>query len=105
MNLVPEVAALDPELRGWRRHLHAHPETAFEERATAAFVAYLFEAFDFERLEAWVFAPNLASRRLLEACGFRLEGIARRSVVKNGEVMDSCLYALLRGEAVAPTVG
>ena len=30
---------LDPELRGWRRHLHAHPETAFEERATAAFVA------------------------------------------------------------------
>ena len=39
MNLVPEVAALDPELRGWRHHLHAHPETAFEEKATAAFVA------------------------------------------------------------------
>src|SRR6188472_1481706 len=39
MNVVPEVAALEPELRGWRRHLHAHPETAFEETATAAFVA------------------------------------------------------------------
>ncbi|CAG0977109.1 hippurate hydrolase [Burkholderiales bacterium] len=39
MNLVPEAAALDRELRGWRRHLHAHPETAFEEKATAAFVA------------------------------------------------------------------
>ena len=39
MNLVPEAAALDPELRGWRHHLHAHPETAFEEKATAAFVA------------------------------------------------------------------
>ncbi|MFO1307514.1 MAG: M20 aminoacylase family protein [Burkholderiales bacterium] len=39
MNLVPEAAALDGELRGWRHHLHAHPETAFEEKATAAFVA------------------------------------------------------------------
>ncbi|MEO8485887.1 MAG: M20 aminoacylase family protein [Betaproteobacteria bacterium] len=39
MNLVPEAAALEPELRGWRRHLHAHPETAFEEKETAAFVA------------------------------------------------------------------
>ncbi|HQU51128.1 MAG TPA: M20/M25/M40 family metallo-hydrolase, partial [Casimicrobiaceae bacterium] len=39
MNLVPEAVALDGELRGWRHHLHAHPETAFEERATAAFVA------------------------------------------------------------------
>ena len=39
MNLVPEVVAIEPELRRWRRHLHAHPETAFEERATAAFVA------------------------------------------------------------------
>jgi hippurate hydrolase len=39
MNIVPEAAALDRELRGWRHHLHAHPETAFEETATAAFVA------------------------------------------------------------------
>ena len=39
MNLVPEAAALEPELRGWRHHLHAHPETAFEEKATSAFVA------------------------------------------------------------------
>ncbi|MBB3590481.1 hippurate hydrolase [Rhizobium sp. BK529] len=27
------------EMRGWRRHLHAHPEFGFEERQTAAFVA------------------------------------------------------------------
>jgi hippurate hydrolase len=39
VNLVPEAAALDTELRGWRHHLHAHPETAFEEKATSAFVA------------------------------------------------------------------
>ncbi|MCC6379867.1 MAG: amidohydrolase [Burkholderiales bacterium] len=48
MNLVPEVVALDDELRGWRRHLHAHPETAFEERATAAFVADRLRAMGLE---------------------------------------------------------
>jgi len=39
MNIVPEVAALIPEIRSWRHHIHAHPETAFEEQATSAFVA------------------------------------------------------------------
>lgn len=48
MNLIPEVLALDGELRGWRRHLHAHPETAFEEKATAAFVADKLRAMGLE---------------------------------------------------------
>lgn len=100
---LADVARLTGEIGYWLGP--EHWGRGYAREATAAFVAYLFEAFDFERLEAWTFAPNLASRRVLEACGFRLEGIARRSVVKNGEVMDSCLYALLRGEAVAPTVG
>ena len=39
MNLVPEIEALESQMRDWRHHLHAHPETAFEESATAAFVA------------------------------------------------------------------
>jgi hippurate hydrolase len=36
---VPEITALDAAMRDWRHHLHAHPETAFEEEATSAFVA------------------------------------------------------------------
>ena len=48
MNLVPEAAALEPELRGWRHHLHAHPETAFEEKATSAFVAETLRAIGLE---------------------------------------------------------
>ena len=38
MMIIPEVAAIEADARRWRRHLHAHPETAFEERDTAAFV-------------------------------------------------------------------
>ncbi len=45
MNIVPEIAALDAEMRGWRHHLHAHPETAFEEAATAAYVADKLRTF------------------------------------------------------------
>ena len=44
MNIVPEVASLDTEMRDWRHHIHAHPETAFEETATSAFVAGRLEA-------------------------------------------------------------
>src|SRR6185437_12674306 len=39
MNIVPEIVSLETEMRDWRQHIHAHPETAFEETATSAFVA------------------------------------------------------------------
>jgi hippurate hydrolase len=45
MNLISEVVALDGAMREWRHHLHAHPETAFEERATSEFVAGKLRAF------------------------------------------------------------
>jgi hippurate hydrolase len=48
MNLVPEVVALVSEMRSWRHHLHAHPETAFEEVATGAFVAERLRAMGLE---------------------------------------------------------
>ena len=48
MELIPEIAALDAEMQTWRHHLHAHPETAFEEEATSAFVADKLRAFGLE---------------------------------------------------------
>jgi len=48
MNLLPEIAALDPDMRAWRHHIHAHPETAFEETATSAFVAGKLREFGLE---------------------------------------------------------
>jgi len=48
MHIVPEVAALVPDMKAWRHHLHAHPETAFEETATSAFVADKLRAFGLE---------------------------------------------------------
>jgi amidohydrolase len=45
MKLVPEVEALRPQMREWRHHLYAHPETAFEETQTAAYVADKLRSF------------------------------------------------------------
>src|SRR5690606_14759279 len=62
-------------------------------RATAAFV---LDRFELVRLEARVFAWNPASMRVLEKSGFEREGVLRRAICKDGEVIDAMLYARLR---------
>ena len=57
-----------------------------------------FAAFDIVRIFAEPYAYNTGSRRVLEKAGFTLEGVLRRSVLKNGRMHDSCIYALLREE-------
>lgn len=37
------IAALQPDMVEWRRHLHRHPELSFKEHATVAFVAELLK--------------------------------------------------------------
>ena len=48
MNIRPEIAALVPEMMQWRHHIHAHPETAFEEVETSRFVADKLRSFGLE---------------------------------------------------------
>jgi ribosomal-protein-alanine N-acetyltransferase len=57
-----------------------------------------FESFDIVRIYAQPFAHNAASRRVLEKCGFHLEGVLEKSVYKNEEIQDSCMYALIKPE-------
>ncbi len=55
-----------------------------------------FAHWDIVRIYAEVFASNTGSRRVLEKAGFQREGVLRQSVYKNGKLLDSHLYALLR---------
>ena len=57
-----------------------------------------FQRMDIVRIHAEPYARNGASRRVLEKAGFTLEGTLRQSVCKNGEMLDSCIYALLKEE-------
>jgi hippurate hydrolase len=45
MNIYPKIAALHDEMTAWRRDIHAHPETAFEEVRTSQLVADKLESF------------------------------------------------------------
>ncbi len=45
------------------------------------------------RLYAEVFGCNPASMRVLEKACFTLEGVLKKNMIKEGEVMDSYLYA------------
>ena len=55
-----------------------------------------YASLDIVRISALVYAPNIASRRVLEKNGFALEGIAVDAITKNGKLYDAYLYADLR---------
>jgi amidohydrolase len=45
MPVINRIADFQAEMAAWRHDIHAHPETAFEERRTAEIVARLLESF------------------------------------------------------------
>lgn len=52
--------------------------------------------FGLEKITAHVIEGNVASMRVLEKCGFQLEGRLRRHFLKHGQLRDARLYALFR---------
>ncbi|HXX40722.1 MAG TPA: GNAT family protein [Chthoniobacterales bacterium] len=58
-----------------------------------AFVDYCFEKFPLNRVAAQAYSSNPASARILEKAGFVLEGRLRKHVIKDGQILDSLLYA------------
>ena len=65
--------------------------------AVAEFTRWAFDAFDLHRIFAEPFASNTASVRVLEKAGFICEGRMRDNVFKDGKVLDSFIYARVRG--------
>jgi ribosomal-protein-alanine N-acetyltransferase len=61
--------------------------------AVAAFTDFCFENFQLRRIHAEPFANNPASARVLEKAGFTVEGRLKNNVLKDGELLDSLLYA------------
>jgi len=57
---------------------------------------YILDHFELVRLESPVFEWNPTSMRVLEKCGFVREAVLRKSVFKDGQIIDAILYVLLR---------
>ncbi|WP_224370543.1 GNAT family N-acetyltransferase [Hyalangium versicolor] len=70
--------------------------------AVGALTRYAFEELGLERVHAFLFEWNPASRRVLEKAGYTFEGRMRRYVIKDGRVGDVLLYARIRDDAPVP---
>jgi amidohydrolase len=54
MAVVNRIALFQAELAAWRQELHRHPETAFEEARTAAFVAERLRGFGLDEVHGGI---------------------------------------------------
>jgi RimJ/RimL family protein N-acetyltransferase len=61
---------------------------------------YIFTNTDIVRIFAEPYTYNTASCRVLEKAGFQFEGILRQNVIKNGQMLDMKLYAIIKTHTV-----
>ncbi|KAL7950698.1 acyl-CoA N-acyltransferase [Trichoderma barbatum] len=67
--------------------------------ALNAFTRWVFETWPkLNRIQAQAYESNAASQKLLQKCGFVLEGRGRGAVEKNGKIMDEVRFGLLRDD-------
>lgn len=57
-------------------------------------VDYGFKNMDIVRIFARVYGTNIASQRVLEKVGFKLEGKYEKTIFKNNEFLDELIYAI-----------
>ena len=76
----------------------AHARQGYMSEALIAVCDYAFNHLDLSRLEAACLPENLASRRLLERCHFKYEGVAQAYLQINGRWRNHVLYACLRAD-------
>ena len=66
--------------------------------ACRAVLAFAFQEYGPERIQARVIDGNHASARVLAKLGFREEGTLRRALLRRGLFEDVRMFAILRGE-------
>lgn len=66
--------------------------------AAEAVITFGFNELDLNRIEAHHFTGNSASGSVMKKLGMKLEGVRRQHVVKDGELENLVLYAVLRSD-------
>ncbi|WP_299209033.1 GNAT family protein [uncultured Tateyamaria sp.] len=74
----------------------AHARQGYMREAILAVVHHAFTRLDLSRIEAACLPENVASRGLLETCGFKYEGVAQSYLQIDGRWRTHVLYAALR---------
>ena len=68
----------------------------FMSEAIVGLVNYAFGAMDISRIESACLPENTPSRKLLEKCGFKYEGVAQAYIQIDGRWRTHVLYASIR---------
>ena len=68
----------------------------FMSEAISALVHYAFGTLDLSRIESACLPENTPSRKVLEKCGFKYEGVAQAYIQIDGRWRTHVLYASLR---------
>ncbi len=76
----------------------AHARQGYMREAILATVHHAFTVLDLSRVEAACLPENVASRGVLEKCGFKYEGVAQSYLQINGRWRNHVLYANLRSD-------
>jgi len=80
-----------------------HWGRGFGTEAARAMVRFGFAELGLHRISSWCVADNLASARVLEKVGMRLEGRLRHKERYKGRWWDTLLYAILEDEWRVPS--
>ena len=62
-------------------------------QAVNLIVEFGFKELGLARIHTGVFEYNHASMRVLEKCGFELDGVFKKAVMKNGKIWDEVRYS------------
>jgi RimJ/RimL family protein N-acetyltransferase len=65
-------------------------------KAVEQIVDYGFKTWKISRIFARPFGTNIASQKVLEKAGFKLEARLDKTLFKNGEYLDELIYAVRR---------
>jgi len=65
-------------------------------RAIPQVLDFAFKTYEITRVYARPFGTNIASQKVLEKTGFKLEAKLEKTIFKNGEFQDELIYAVRR---------
>ncbi|MEP0827818.1 MAG: GNAT family N-acetyltransferase [bacterium] len=75
-----------------------HWGKGFTSDAVRLVVRYAFKDMKLQKVVARVWHPNIASAKLLQKCGFKLEGRLRRQTFRNNRWYDELMFGILKQE-------
>ena len=76
----------------------SYKNCGYTTEAVARVLRFAFQELELNRVQARYIRGNDASRRVMQKCGLREEGLLRGSILLRGEYVDVGLCAILAGE-------